>query len=80
MQIALTWSSLSALTGYVKPDRQIFELTASRLGVELNEMVFIDDRQSNVNPARSYGIESILFHDTEQLMEELKKLVKNITA
>ena len=58
---------LSSLTGYVKPDKQIFDITASKLNISLTEMVFIDDRDSNVKPAQTYGIKSILFTDVNAL-------------
>ena len=65
---------LSSLTGYAKPDKHIFEITASKLNVSFNEMVFIDDRESNVVPADSYGIKSILFTDVTALKKELRIL------
>lgn len=57
----------SSDTGYIKPQREIFEITADRLGVALEEIYFIDDSQTNVQAARSYGMQAHLYVTVAEL-------------
>ena len=52
---------VSYQVGLVKPDPRIFELTADRLGVEMDECVFVDDDASNVRAAESCGMRGIVY-------------------
>jgi epoxide hydrolase-like predicted phosphatase len=51
----------SSHVGMRKPERAIYELTCSRMGVEPGEAVFIDDNLDNVEAARAYGMEAVHF-------------------
>lgn len=66
---------VSAEVGCIKPQREIFELAASRLGVAFNEMIFIDDYPQYVDAAQSYGISSILYTGFEDLKHALPVLL-----
>lgn len=61
----------SSDTGYIKPQREIFEITADRLGVALEEIYFIDDSQTNVQAARSYGMQTHLYVTVAELQAAL---------
>jgi len=56
-----------------KPEREIFEDLADRAEASFESWYFTDDAQSNVDAARSYGIQSDLFTDTETLRKDLQK-------
>jgi 2-haloacid dehalogenase len=56
----------------IKPDPAIFRLTLEKLGIAESEVLFIDDRVSNVTVARSLGIESIRFTTLAELNRQLK--------
>jgi epoxide hydrolase-like predicted phosphatase len=58
--------------GVAKPDRRIFELTWQRLGVQPEEMLFLDNAQVHVEAARASGIQAILFEDTAQALAALE--------
>jgi putative hydrolase of the HAD superfamily len=58
--------------GVAKPDRRIFELTWQRLGVQPEEMLFLDNAQVHVEAARACGIQAILFEDTAQALAALE--------
>jgi haloacid dehalogenase-like hydrolase len=58
--------------GVAKPDRRIFELTWQRLGVQPEEMLFLDNAQVHVQAARACGIQAILFEDTAQALAALE--------
>ncbi len=61
--------------GYAKPEAQAYEITADRLGVRLEECVFIDDRQDYVEGAIGVGMRTILYKNLSQLRPELEKLL-----
>lgn len=57
-----------------KPDKAVYEEVLRKLGEPPGECVFIDDMESNLQPARELGIKTILFKDTEQLKSGLISL------
>lgn len=60
--------------GMVKPDPEIFKLMAKKIGCKLNECIFVDDWDKNIDAANKLGMKGILFTDNESLFKELKKL------
>ena len=52
--------------GIAKPERRIFELTCERLGVQPAEVVFLDDVEANIAAAREFGMQAILFRETQE--------------
>lgn len=61
--------------GYVKPQPEIFEIAATRLGVAPNECVMIDDIAEFCEGARSVGMQAIQFNSTEQCITDLNALI-----
>ena len=57
-----------------KPDSRIYQLLASRYGLELGRTVFIDDAVKNVTGAREAGMLAIHFKSAEQLIRDLRTL------
>jgi putative hydrolase of the HAD superfamily len=53
----------SSHVGMRKPDREIYELTCTRLGITPNEAIFVDDNLDNIAAARDYGMEAVHFGD-----------------
>ncbi|MET1001949.1 MAG: HAD family phosphatase [Acidimicrobiia bacterium] len=51
----------SSHVGVRKPEREIYELTCTRLGIEPSEAVFLDDNADNVAGARAFGLETVHF-------------------
>jgi epoxide hydrolase-like predicted phosphatase len=67
---------VSADVGMAKPEPEIYELAAQRLGLAAGECVFVDDLERNLEAARSVGMQAIHFrvdldHDLEHLLAEL---------
>jgi epoxide hydrolase-like predicted phosphatase len=58
--------------GIAKPDRRIFELTCERLGVQPEEMIFLDDVERCVAAALEFGIHAILFRETTQAIAAIR--------
>lgn len=65
---------ISAYEKIVKPDERIYRLLTERFGVKLEESVFIDDRQINVDAAEKLGMSGILFKGYNELLSELNLL------
>ena len=57
-----------------KPDLKIYEFALKKLGVKASEMIFIDNREWNVESAEKLGIRGIVFENNKQCVRELKKL------
>lgn len=62
---------LSGEEGIIKPQPRIYQLTAERLGVKMNECVFIDDAPDNCAGADAVGMKTILYSTNAQCLAEL---------
>ena len=66
----------SAFVGMRKPEREIYELTISRLdGIRAEECLFIDDTEVNCDAAEELGIASVHFVDNEQAIPQIRSAV-----
>jgi HAD superfamily hydrolase (TIGR01509 family) len=61
--------------GFAKPEAQAYEITADRLGVQLDECVFTDDCEPYCEAARGIGMQVILYQDFAQFRAELEQLL-----
>lgn len=66
---------VSGDVGYIKPEPEIYQLTADKLGVKTDECVFIDDREGYVSAARASGMKAIYYQTFGQMKDELEKLL-----
>ena len=64
---------ISQKVGFIKPQREIFEIALKELNVESGEVLFIDDRESNITASEKLGIKGIIYRDFNQLIEALEK-------
>lgn len=55
-----------------KPDPRVFAILAERSGLPLEQLVFVDDKQANVDAAAALGMQAILFTDAAALRTELR--------
>lgn len=62
---------ISSEVKLAKPDKEIFELLLSKIGVKPSDAVFIDDNILNIKAAKDLGINGILFDNIEQLKNDL---------
>lgn len=65
---------LSRELGVMKPDPAIYALALAQLEAPANEIVFIDDSEENLPPARALGMHTILFTDNMALVRDLAAL------
>jgi putative hydrolase of the HAD superfamily len=65
----------SSKTGIRKPDPRIYEMACEGLGVEPDEIVFLDDLGINLKPARAMGMTTVKVLDGAQAIADLEKVV-----
>ncbi len=64
----------SCWIGVLKPALRIYEVALAMSQAEPESSVFIDDRERNLEPARSLGMRTIRFTDAPRLRQELAGL------
>lgn len=62
---------LSYEIGLEKPDLRIYQVLLKELNLPANEIIFIDDRQENIEAAKSLGFDAILFTSECSLTQQL---------
>lgn len=65
---------LSYAVGALKPDAEIYRCLIEAAGLSPERIVFIDDREDNVEGARRQGIQALRFEDVSRLQHELELL------
>jgi epoxide hydrolase-like predicted phosphatase len=65
---------ISGEQGLAKPQAQIYQLAAERLGVPIGECLFVDDFAENVAGARRAGMQALHFAPGEAAMAQLRQL------
>ena len=66
---------ISGEEGVRKPDRAIYELALKRMALPASEIVFVDDLQGNLKPARDLGMETIHHSSGGATVTQLEKLL-----
>jgi HAD superfamily hydrolase (TIGR01509 family) len=67
---------LSYQLGVVKPDPRMYEAIAQRLGVALDECVFVDDQQRYCTAAAEVGMQTVYYQTFDQTKRNLEKLLQ----
>ncbi len=57
--------------GFAKPEARAYEVTAEKLGVRVDECVFIDDRQLYVDGAIAVGMPAFVYLSVDKLKTDL---------
>jgi putative hydrolase of the HAD superfamily len=63
----------SSKEGVRKPDPAIYRIALSRLGVDAEACVFLDDLGINLKPARAMGMQTIKVLNEDQALTELEQ-------
>lgn len=66
---------ISGDVGLHKPQPEIYELGAERLGVPADRCVFVDDLRENVDGAEAVGMAGVLHRDASDTIAELEHLL-----
>ena len=64
---------MSYKIGFSKPDSRIYKYVIDKLPFKPEDMIFIDDKKSNVEAALDSGIHAIHFTDYDELKKSLSK-------
>jgi 2-haloacid dehalogenase len=56
-----------------KPDPRIYQIAVSRTGLPASALVFVDDKQVNVEAAIQLGLDGIVFTGAQRLREQLRE-------
>lgn len=76
--VALSAYFYPVITSYearsMKPDPQIYEIAAKRVGLEPAELLFVDDREENVEGARRLGWNARHYTDSLRFAADLEEL------
>ncbi len=64
----------SCAEGTFKPEREIYEIAAGKLGVEPSRCAFIDDNPAYADGATSVGMHGIVYESLEQIENALRDL------
>jgi epoxide hydrolase-like predicted phosphatase len=75
---AFDFRVLSYETGYAKPDTEIYELALSTLpDIQPSEVIFIDDQERFLVPARELGIQTVLAKNPDQIANDIYRAIKS---
>lgn len=66
---------LSYKVGLIKPEAEIYEMSAKNLGVDEKECIFIDDILTYCQGAEQVGMSTIWYQNFEQFIQEIEKLL-----
>ena len=64
----------SCWVGILKPAQRIYQVALAMSQADPEQSVFIDDRERNLEPARSLGMQTIRFTDAATLRQDLAGL------
>ena len=64
----------SCWVGILKPAQRIYQVALAMSQADPEQSVFIDDRERNLEPARSFGMQTIRFTDAAKLRQDLAEL------
>ncbi len=67
---------ISCDIGLRKPNPKLYSLLIKRLKLKPDEILFIDNREWNLKPARRLGIKTILFKDNKQVVRDMGKILE----
>jgi epoxide hydrolase-like predicted phosphatase len=59
----------------IKPNKVIYEKVIESCRCKPSEMIFIDDKPENLEPAKAMGMHTILFKNEAQCLTELNQLI-----
>jgi putative hydrolase of the HAD superfamily len=62
----------SGFVGCRKPDREIYDITLERMGVQAGECLFIDDIDVNCKSARDLGMSAVHYQHNDQAIPEIR--------
>jgi len=68
---------LSCEVGFVKPQKEFYELAVKDLAVLPSDCIFIDDCEGNLLPAKEMGMKTVLAKNPNQIIEDVWVVIKS---
>lgn len=65
--------TFSCEVGVCKPGREMYDAVLEKLGVGAAEVLFLDDRESNIRAAEALGLHAVLFKDAARAAAEIER-------
>jgi FMN phosphatase YigB (HAD superfamily) len=65
--------------GLKKTEPRSYAIIASKIGLKPNEVIYVDDKQANLDAAKEIGMQTILFADNATLKKEVSRLLEKFT-
>lgn len=65
--------TFSHALGTAKPDPAIYRHAAQGMGLDPNEILFVDDREENIAAARAFGMHAILYAGHDAFVQKLEE-------
>ncbi len=65
--------TFSCEVGVCKPAPEIYRDCLNKLGAQPSEVLFLDDRESNVRAAEALGLHAVLFTDPGDVSREIER-------
>lgn len=66
----------SCETGFSKPDVMAYKWVVKKLGEKPEEILFVDDKGENLEPARKLKMQTLLAQNSEQVIKEVSVLIR----
>ena len=66
---------ISAEIGLAKPEARIYQETQARLGLQPEQIIFVDDFPENVRTASELGWQAVPFKNSQQAIAEIQRLI-----
>jgi HAD superfamily hydrolase (TIGR01509 family) len=65
---------ISSEVGFMKPQKELFDMLLSKLEVLPEELVFVDDAEKSLEKSGEIGFTPVLFRNSEELIKSLSEL------
>lgn len=69
---------ISSEVGHSKPDLEIYKILLNRINLEPNEIIFIDNKPSNLVPAAKLGINVIHARHPDQIIKDTMAMLPKV--
>jgi epoxide hydrolase-like predicted phosphatase len=69
---------LSCEEGCAKPEEKLYRTAIARLGIQPEEILFIDDQDKCIPPAQKLGMHTILAVSPQQIVADTKALIRKL--
>jgi len=67
---------LSCDEGYAKPELELYNIAIKKLGVKPEEILFVDDQQKCIGPAKKLGIATVMAISPGHIVQDVTKIVE----